>query len=358
MTRRTVTALLLAGLGTACASTGGVPDRKAIDSALRERANYGLRSDSKEALPPGVSTADGLTADEAVAIALWNNPAFQVALSDLGLARADLIDARQIRNPVFSLLFPWGPKQLESTLQLPIDAIWQRPRRIRVASLNTEATAARLMSDGLGVVAQARSAYVEVSAGEARLRLAREGANVWGRLRWITEARLREGEISELEARSVRSEAAMADATARGVEGDRDLTRIRLDSILGVNLGSATVLPVDDMVLASCDRPQLQRTEALASRPDVRAAELAIEAAGAQIGLERSRVLALTATLDANGEGKQGFELGPGLALDLPFNRNAGPRARAAALLEQATWRYSAVRNTVEAELRSGNQAA
>ena len=40
-------------------------------------------------MPAGVSPARGLSADEAVALALWNNPTFLVPLDDLGFARAD-----------------------------------------------------------------------------------------------------------------------------------------------------------------------------------------------------------------------------------------------------------------------------
>lgn len=289
--------------------------------------------------------------DEAVALALWNNPAFLVALDDLGFARADLIEAGQLRNPVFSLLFPWGPKQLESTLQLPIEAIWHRPRRVKAARLDAEVVAARLMSDGLGVMAQARTVYVDASAADARLRLARESAELWGRLRGIADARFREGDISEFEARAVRSEAAMADAFARGAEGDRELTGVQLDYVVGTTLPeTASLTPVDDLALSQCDAPM---TDALASRPDVRAAELAVEAAGARAGLERARILTMTATLDANGEGQEGFELGPGLAIDLPLNGNAGARARASAALTQAGHRYLAVQAQVRSELRS-----
>ncbi len=44
---------------------------------------------------------------------------------------------------------------------------------------------------------------------------------------------------------------------------------------------------------------------ALAARPDLRAAELTVEAAAARLGWEESRILTLTAVLDANGEGKR-----------------------------------------------------
>ena len=43
-------------------------------------------------------------------------PAFKSRSTDLGFARADLIEAGQLRNPILSLLFPWGPKQFEATL--------------------------------------------------------------------------------------------------------------------------------------------------------------------------------------------------------------------------------------------------
>ena len=350
-----VGAMVVLAFSCACASAGGAPDRTAIDAALRARINHGIRVSGTEAMPPGLAFDDGLGADDAVSIALWNNPAFQVTLADLGFARADLIEAGQLRNPILSLLFPWGPKQFESTLQLPLEAIWQRPRRVKAAKLDAEVLAARLMSDGLGVMAQARSAYLDASAAEARWRLARESADLWGRLRGVADARLREGDISEFEARAVRSEAAMADAFTQGADGDRELTRIQLETVLGATVPAGSALtPVDDLPVSPCQALDALLIDALASRPDVRAAELAIEAAGARVGLERSKILTLTATLDANGAGKQGFELGPGVGLDLPLNGNAGPRARAAAALTQASLRYLSVQAAVRAELRNG----
>jgi len=354
--RMLLSAMVAAALGCACATAGGVPDRGAVDAAMRARSNHGIRvADDAEAMPPGVTTGDGLNPEEAVAIALWNNPGFQVALTDLGFARADLMEARQLRNPILSLLFPWGPKQFEATLQLPIEAIWQRPKRVKAARLDAEAVAARLMADGLGVMAQARTAYLGATAADARVRLAGESAELWGRLRNIADARLREGDISEFEARSVRSEASMADAFARGADGDLELSRIELENILGTAVPAAAALTaVDDLRLSQCEPLDSLITDALASRPDVRAAELAVEAAAARVGLERSKILTLTANLDANGAGKEGFELGPGLGLDVPLNGNRGARARAAAGLTQAGRRYLAVQAAVRNELRSG----
>src|SRR5689334_14168492 len=89
-----------------------------VDTAIRARtADRGLRLDGEAALPPDVNLTDGITQEEAVAVALWNSPSFQATLTDLGIARADLAEAGLLRNPILSLLFPVGPKQMEFTLQ-------------------------------------------------------------------------------------------------------------------------------------------------------------------------------------------------------------------------------------------------
>src|SRR5690349_9350309 len=100
---------LLALLATSCATAGTAPDRAAVDREIRDRTNAGLRTDENAGLPPNTTLEDGLSSQEAVAIALWNSPAFQATLADLGIARAELVDAGLLRNPVFSLLFPVGP---------------------------------------------------------------------------------------------------------------------------------------------------------------------------------------------------------------------------------------------------------
>ena len=90
-----------------------------------------------------------------------------------------------------------------------------------------------------------------------------------------------------------------------------------------------------------------------AARPDVRAAELAVEAAGARLGWERSRVLALTAVLDANGQGRQGFEAGPGIDVGLPlFNRNQGGQLRGESELQRATAAYTQLQQQVGLDVR------
>ena len=141
------------------------PDRARIATGITDRAGVdarGLPVPGREwAAPPGAALDDGLDLDEAVAVALWNNADFQATLTTLGIARADLIEAGLLKNPVFSLLFPWGPKQLEFTASFAVDQLWQRPKRIEDARLNAEATAEQLVAHGLRLVADVRMAFFE-----------------------------------------------------------------------------------------------------------------------------------------------------------------------------------------------------
>jgi cobalt-zinc-cadmium efflux system outer membrane protein len=344
----------------ACASSGQVPDRSSVDSAIRERANAGIRVESDEPLPPNVAVTDGLTSEEAVAIALWNSPSFQATLADLGLARADVVEAGLLRNPVLSLLFPVGQKQLEWTLQFPIDAIWQRPKRVAAAQLNAQAVGERLVWDGLTLVAQTRTAHADVVIAERRLQLTIENADLVQRLAAITEARLKAGDISELDARAARSDAARVQAVRRAVEHDRELARVTLAALLGMAAESDQLrtIPGPLVDLSACGLEPARLEDALAARPDVRAAEIAIEGAAQRARWERSRVLTLIAVLDGNGTGASA-NAGPGVNVDIPiFARNQGGIGRADAEIERAGRQYSAVRAQVVADVRSASVRA
>jgi cobalt-zinc-cadmium efflux system outer membrane protein len=346
-------ALILSG---ACATTGQVPDRRTLDAAIRARATSGIRVEGAAPMPPDASLEDGLTSQEAVAIALWNSPSFQATLADLGLARADLVEAGLLRNPVFSLLFPVGPKQLEWTLQFPFEALWQRPRRVASARLNAQAVGERLVWDALTLVAQTRTAHAEALIADRRLQLTIENADLVQRLAAITEARLRAGDISQLEARSARSDAARAQVVRRAVEHDRNLARLTLAATMGLDAAADRITPVAGPLVdpSTCGTAAAQLEDALASRPDVRAAEMGIEAAAQRARWERSRVLTLVGILDANGNGDEGFEMGPGVNVELPvFFRNQGAIGRADAEIEKASRLYAAVRAQVMTDVRS-----
>ena len=340
-------------LAAACAP---VPPPRAVPPRLGERTGVTLRSDfsAGTSLPPGVDLDNGLSQDEAVAVALWNDPQFQIQLTDLGFARADLVEAGLLRNPVLSLLLPIGPKQLEATLKWPVEILWERPRRVAVAKVAIDRVAAGLEQAGLDLVADVKTAFADLALAQERAALAEQAASELDQINRLTQSRLSAGDIGELEARSASIDAARAGqaATRARLDVTRYSNALRARLGLALDPRTITITPLPGPP-ASCGALPALLEEALASRPDVRAAELAIEEAGRRLGWERSRVVAVAAALDANGAGSDGFEIGPGFDIGLPvFDRNQGGRARAAAEMERAALAYAGARQRVATELR------
>jgi cobalt-zinc-cadmium efflux system outer membrane protein len=292
-----------------------------------------------------------------VAVALWNNAAFQVSLSQLGFARADLVDAGMISNPVLSLLFPVGPKQLEATLRWPVEVLWERPRRMAAAKLSLQAAAQGLVQSGLDLALSVRVAYTDLALAVDRQRLATEAAATLQRIDTLTQSRLAAGDIAELDARAARVDAVRsAQDTERAVH-DVTIARERLRLLLGLPADdpALNLLENSDPVQPCGSLPDLLKA-ALAARPDLRAAELAIEAAAARLGWEKSRILTLTAVLDANAEGIDGFESGPGIDVSIPlFNRNQGGKLRAQSELERASAAYVQLQQQVGHDVREAS---
>ena len=131
------------------------------------------------------------------------------------------------------------------------------------------------------------------------------------------------------------------------------MTKVTLLVRMGFNTPPESLRLAPDTVEApvSCGEPAALIETALS--PDVRGAEVSIEAAAKRASWERSRVFNLIATLNAN-DWTEGYEQGPGFSADLPvFTRNQGGIGRAVAEVERAGQLYLALRLQVAAEVRT-----
>jgi len=353
--------------GLAQAKTQPVDVSKDVEARTGHKINSAAKAASW-ALPEGVSLDDGLTEDEAVAIALWNNPALQAEMTALGLARADLIEAGQLRNPSMTLIFPFSTRILESVAAWPFEALWQRPRRVAAAKLELERVGESLVSRALDLARDARLAYIDYATAQRRASIASEATRERGEIATIINARFRAGDISELETSAARLDVRLAEEQATRFAHDMALARDRLRALLGAaDNDQITLLLSPDA--ASVNQPASLKTsdsapaapetlnglieQAMEARPELKAAQLAIEAAGQRAKWERSRILAITAIAKEYGRGADGFEQGPGAQIELPiFNRNRGGISRAEAEIERAAKQLIAARQRVVAEVR------
>jgi cobalt-zinc-cadmium efflux system outer membrane protein len=354
------------------------PPPTQISRGLEERTGHGLNPSPKAGsfvIPDGVSLSDGLSEDEAVAIALWNNAAFQAELAALGLARADLIEAGLLRNPSLTLIFPISPKLIEAVANWPFEALWQRPRRVAAARLELDRVTESLMQSGLNLVRDVRVAYADLALAGERSRIATEAVRERGQIAEIVSARLRAGDISELETSAARLDARLAEEQATRLAHEVALAADRLRALLGLakdgpsfNLSPSSMdqtgaSPSPAVKVSARAAPALEMPgsgvvgelikQALAGRPELKAAELAIEAAGQRAKWERSKILNLSGIVKEYGRSSNGFEQGPGLQVELPiFHRNQGGLTRAEAEIERAARQYIAISHRVALEVR------
>ncbi len=340
-----------------------------VSKQVEAHTGHSLKPDAKPAgfaLPEGVSLEDGLTEDEAVAIALWNNPAFQAELAALGLARADIIEAGQLRNPNLTLIFPFSLRVLEAVAQWPFDALWQRPRRVAAAKLELNRTEETMAAMALDLVRDVRLAYADSLLAEHRSRITAQAAGERREIAVIVNAQFRAGEISELETNASRLDASMAEELAARFSNEVTIARIRLSSLLGFasDIQGFTLAPHQPApsptiaLTANASTPirdpigELIK-QAFDARPELKAAELAIEAAGQRAKWERSKILTVSAIAKEYGKGANGFEQGPGVLIDLPiFNRNKGAISRAEADIERAAKQLAALRHRIALEVQ------
>jgi cobalt-zinc-cadmium efflux system outer membrane protein len=347
----TFTILLIAGCAAAPKKSAS-DNFSYISAGLKERTTYTLRQDhesSRFEIPDGVTLNDGLSQDEAIAIALWNNARFQADLTALGFARADLIEANMLANPIFSLLFPIGPKALETDLGIPIDILWQRPHRISAARLDARGLAEDLIENGLGLIRDVQTTYADLWLSQKKYELAFQDNQLQIQISRLARARLAAGDVSGLTAETAYVASLESTGNAKRLSKETDIIRQRLNTLLGLSPDDMTydieTLDITEKSTVSIDK--LLQT-AFAARPDLRAAELAIEAAGERIGWEKSKVYNFIAIVDAKDEGEDTLTVGPGLEVEIPiFNQNQGQIARAKAVLEQAARQYEALRQNI-----------
>ena len=309
-----VTTLAITAAG--CASANGAPTPNEVDAAIRARtAEAGIRIERAGASAAGRRPdrrrdAGGSRGDRALEQPVVSGDARPTSASPAPISsRPDCCAIRSCRCS-----FRWGPNSSSSRCSIPFEALLQRPARVAAARLNAKAIGERLVWDALTLVAQVRRRTPTRSPPIAGWRWPRRTPTLARRLADITDARLRAGDISELEARAPRSDASRTDVVRRVGEHERDLARLTLAALLGLDPGRPLqpqpvgrlrrgVVPVDDGTLQGGARIAARRPRGGARH----------RSAAARARWEHSRVLTLIGILDANGRGTEGFEMGPGV---------------------------------------------
>ncbi len=349
----------------ALAGCAGAPPRGVsplTDEGVKSRTGLSLNPElyqGRQLLPPGITLEQELSADEAAAVALWNNPQFGADLANLGLARGDLIDAGQLRNPTVNVLFPLGAKPFEFLLNLPIEAIWERPARVDAATKAYEQLAQSLIQNALLVIQDARIAHANLALAIKREKILENTAALRKRIaRMTAKERVHTGQLTPAEGIATEVDSASAEELWVRAKHDTLLANERFRLVLGLWGGQLFKLkaPAPNTTDTLPTVEELEK-KALETRADLKALELGVKAAANRAGWETARITPLSLQLNTKGVGTNGILTGPGLMVDIPlFHRNEGRRDRAQAEIEMLSMQYLALKQRVVFEVREARE--
>ncbi len=352
-------------MSTACAHGSLQRDVASVDDLIRSRVGTStpLRSESGAVAEPDTVRhllAQPLTAETAVRIALISHPALRATYAELGLARADVVQAALIANPVLSLeRFTGGRFQEFGIAQSFIDLLSQ-PMRRRVAEAQLASTRLRVANEVFQHVAEVRASLVEAVAASQSSELSERARAAAAASAAAATAIHAAGNLLELDLVSERAAAAEFQAGAIHARGESQASREQLVRALGVSTnGAALVLPERLPELPPAD-PTVDSLVALAAvnRLDLAASLQDVNAAGKALGLTSRFRLLPDGTLSFAGEGEDGgpFKSGAGLSIPLPlFDRGQARMLRAQSELRAAVARQEALALSVRAEVRAAH---
>jgi len=350
--RTLVLAVLSAALLGGCASFSEDGGFDAIQFATQSRLQKDVawarddasRSQSQSRID--ALLAKPLSADDAVQIALLNNPGLQAAFNTLGVAEADWVAAQRLPNPGFSIgrMTRGSEVEWERSLHLNLAALLTMPMRAGIEQRLFEQTRRALVLDVLRLAAETRKAWVvavaagqtaeyqqqAMEAAEAGAELARRMAQAgnWSRLKQARE-------------QSFYADAALAVARA----GQAKLAaRERLVRLMGLTQGDRVQLParLPDLPAAVPALPEVEQ-QAMDSRIDLQMTKLQTETLAKNLGLTRStrfiNVLELGISNNSSNEepNQRGYEIVFELPLfDFGQSRVVAAESRYRQALEQA----------------------
>lgn len=241
--------------------------------------------------------ADGITVDEAVQIALLNNPSFQAAWMDVGMARADLVQAGLFSNPTlfasFRLPAGGGLSNIETTIAQNIADLWQIPARKKVAREQLERAILTLALEATQLAANAKASYYRALGAEEVHKNAQENAAIAQELLDLAIARKQAGAGTDLDINLSRSAVLEANLGVQTTRLAAASARRDLATALGITQSADELKLASSLATTAPRELTADRLISIAqqTRLDLLAAHRVVGAAEASLRLQYLQVI-------------------------------------------------------------------
>jgi outer membrane protein, heavy metal efflux system len=303
-----------------------------------------------------------LTVERAVQVAFANNRDVQATLEELGIARAELIEASTLRNPLAhaEVRFPADAvRPFEIGLTKSLIDLFQLGSRKKLGRVQFEATQVRVSAAVVNFAAEVRTSYFDLLA--ARKVLARQ-ATVLKAQEAAAELVRRQhqaGNISDLDLEIEQGRYEQAKLDQARAQLDELEAREKLISKLGLVQRAELHLPEEFPAPPAAEASEEEvAAQVLSRRLDIRMAQREIEAAQGALGVARTAVLEgleIGGHFEREPDGTR--TMGPAIEVPIPvFDRGAAQKTRARAMMRQAQQRLAALTATARSEARAARE--
>ncbi len=324
----------------------------------------------------GAAPPETVTIEQAVAEALERNLTLLAERATLPIARARLITARLRPNPVlsaggdhldllgtgFNEINAAGPAEFSLRSDFLYERGGKRRSRIEAAQGALEVAEMEVLNAARALKLQVQSAFVDALLARENLALARQNLEMLDRIVEVNVARLRAGELAEVELVRSRLAALQQANGVRRAERELRAALIRLQNLMGRDGFSPAFQAAGELRREGAvpTREEL-RQAALENRPDLLALRREAVRAAAELRLELARGKADwtfgTEYRRQQGLAGTGNMLGFFFSVPLPvFDRNQGEIERARQQIRQTELRLRALESAIRAELEDGWQ--
>jgi outer membrane protein, heavy metal efflux system len=358
--------LLVLVLG--CGTLDPAADVEEIRTLAEERGAEGLAWDRNEVADEAITVRarellrEDLTPTTAVQIALLRNRGLQAALARIGIARAELVQAGLLQNPVLSagVRFAVGAAGTGADLAIVQEflSVLQIPLRKRVAKAELEATKLAVAAEVFELSASVREAFYDAQAARQLLKLRGTARDATSASADLARRQHEAGNITDLD--HANEQALYAETKLHLAEAEVDAIEKRehLTALLGL-WGPDTLWSMSDRLpsLPSSEREGAGlETLAVAKRLDLAEARHRIGASAQSVALIRFYGLMPEASLgvDAEREVEGGiWSVGPSIELPIPlFDQRQARIAAAKATQRQGEESFAALAVEIRSEVR------
>jgi cobalt-zinc-cadmium efflux system outer membrane protein len=340
--------------------------------ALRPAVPAGSSS-SEAPGPPVFDLSDGLSADEAVAVALFLNPGIRAARRERGVADGELIASRVLPNPELQVTWLHIENFTKSlaTSGFDVGLSWSPPRpgeldaKTGRAQARLEEVRAQIADEEWKLAAEVRKAHAALWAATERLRLADVSVTLQGRVRQFMRDKRETGDASRLEVNLLELEYAERVREREAIASEHRRARLELNRLLGVP--PAVDIPLDARADVLAYRPFALKPAVLESvmvdrRPELAAARQEYEQAQQQLRLayiQRIPWFRFGPAYERDGGPGEGSinKLGLGLMFEIPLsNLNEGELVRLEAGRDKLRDAFSARVHAARAEVQEAHE--